>query len=107
MILKMFQDIFENKKFLSPQDLISMASITKIRRIKKGEHLARSGDINYLIVIVVKGLLRHYIIDEEGNEKTMLFVTEKTKFSQYRNHSSRRGLYGKHRRRRKFHLIEF
>ena len=77
MILKMFQDIFENKKFLSPQDLISMASITKIRRIKKGEHLARSGDINYLIVIVVKGLLRHYIIDEEGNEKTMLFVTEK------------------------------
>lgn len=77
MILKMFQDIFENKTFLTPQDLIGMASISKIRRVKKGEHLARSGDINYRIVIVVKGLLRHYIIDDEGNEKTMLFVTEK------------------------------
>lgn len=76
-MLKKITNNFNKHKFLGPVDLISLVSISKIKKIRKGEYLAKSGDINYQIVSVVKGLLRHYIVDDKGVEKTMLFVSEK------------------------------
>ncbi len=76
----MFEEIkeaFRQFTFLGPNDLVELASIIKIKQLKKGEHLVKVGEYNYNAVKVLKGLLYHYIIDEEGVEKALLFVPEK------------------------------
>lgn len=76
MIAKL-KDILNQQIILSPTDLYRIASISKLKRIKKGQHLVISGEINYNVLLVYSGLLRHYIIDKNGEEKTLLFVQEK------------------------------
>ena len=71
------KEAFRQFTFLSPKDLIELAYIAKLKRIKKGEHLVRVGSFNYNGVVVLKGLLSHYVIDENGMEKTLLFIPEK------------------------------
>ena len=76
----MFEEIkkaFSQFTFLNPKDLFQLASIAKLGTLKKDEHLLKEGELNYNIVIVLKGLLRHYVIDEKGEEKTLRFVPEK------------------------------
>ncbi len=76
----MFETIKEGFKqftFLNPKDLIELATIIKIKHVKKGDHLLKVGDYNYNAVIVVKGLLCHYLINENGTEKILLFAPEK------------------------------
>lgn len=63
--------------FLNPKDLVHLASIIRIKHLKKGEHLVKIGGYNYNAVKVLRGLLYHYIVDENGNEKVLLFVPEK------------------------------
>ena len=76
MIAKL-KDIFNQHTILSPADLYRIASISKLKRIKKGQHLVVSGELNYQVLLVNSGLLRHYVIDKNGEEKTLLFVQEK------------------------------
>ncbi|MGE3824517.1 MAG: Crp/Fnr family transcriptional regulator, partial [Bacteroidia bacterium] len=57
--------------------LIELASIIKEKQLEKGEHLVRVGEYNYQAVKVLKGLLCHYVLDENGIEKALLFVPEK------------------------------
>ncbi len=71
------KEVFHQYAFLHPKDLIQLASISKLIRLKKGAHLVKEGDLFYDAVGVVQGLLRHYIIDKNGDEKTLLFVREK------------------------------
>lgn len=63
--------------FLTPKDIFQIAGITKLGMLKKNEHLLKEGDLNYNVVVVLKGLLRHYVIDKNGEEKTLRFVPEK------------------------------
>lgn len=76
-MLEKLKEAFDNFTFLSPKDLIDLASIIKLKHVKKGEHLVKVGDYNYQGMKVLKGLLVHYVIDEKGAEKTLLFVPEK------------------------------
>ncbi len=71
------KEAFNQYTFLTPSDLLDLASIFKLKQVKKGEHLVRAGEYNYQAVKVIKGLLCHYIIDESGAKKTLLFVPEK------------------------------
>ncbi len=71
------KEAFSQFTFLSPKDLYQLASVAKLGTLKKDEHLLKEGDLYYHGVIVMKGLLRHYVIDENGNEKTLRFVPEK------------------------------
>lgn len=76
----MFEEIkeaFRQFTFLSPKDLAELASVIKLKQLKKGEHLVKVGEYNYNAVKVLKGLLYHYIVDEEGAEKALLFAPEK------------------------------
>lgn len=68
---------FRQFTFLSPNDLLDIISITKIATIKKGEHFIREGELCYQTALVLKGLLRHYSIDKDGTEKTLLFIPER------------------------------
>ncbi len=76
-MFEQIKEVFSRFTVLSPKDLIQLASISKMKTVKKDDHLLMVGDLNYNISIVVKGLFRHYVTDENGTEKTLLFVPEK------------------------------
>ena len=76
-MLDFIKEIHAQQTFLSPIDLFKLASISKLERIKKGQHLVRSGDINYKVILVYKGLLRHYIIDKEEKKKPFFLYLKK------------------------------
>ncbi len=76
-MFEQIKEVFSRFTVLSPKDLLQLASIAKVKTVKKDEHLALIGDLNYNVSIVVKGLFRHYVIDERGTERTLLFVPEK------------------------------
>lgn len=62
--------------FLGPKDLLKLFTIIGFKFLRKGEHIVRAGEYNYNALLVLRGLLRNYIIDEEGEERTILFVPE-------------------------------
>ncbi len=76
-LLERIQESLRDFTFLYPKDLVQLASILRLKRLAKGEHLVREGEYNYSGVRVLKGLLAHYIVDENGAEKILLFVPEK------------------------------
>jgi CRP-like cAMP-binding protein len=75
-MLEEIKKAFRQFTFLSPKDLIELASVIKVKQVKKGEHLVKVGEYNYHAIRVFKCLLCHYVIDDEGMERTLLFVPE-------------------------------
>jgi len=47
-----------------------------IVRVKKGEVIQKSGDLNSKVYHVISGLLRSYTIDEKGKEHIFMFAAE-------------------------------
>jgi len=76
-MLEKVKEAFDRFTFLTPNDLIQLALIVKVCSVKKDAHLVKVGDLNYNVMVVINGLVRHYVIDEQGNEKTLLFVSNK------------------------------
>ena len=76
-MLEKVKEAFDKFTFLSPKDLVQLVSISKISVIKKNEHILNAGDINYNVYTVLKGLLRHYSLDENGIDKSLRFAYEK------------------------------
>jgi CRP-like cAMP-binding protein len=76
----MFEQIKEalkNFTFLKPNDVFLISSIAKMSVIKRGEQIIKQGELCYDAMLVVKGLFRHFNIDENGEEKTLRFVSER------------------------------
>lgn len=76
-ILEKAREMLGEFTFLSPMDLLQLATIIKFRHVAKGVHVVREGEYNYQTIKVIKGLLCHYVIDKNGIERTLLFVPEK------------------------------
>jgi CRP-like cAMP-binding protein len=76
----MFDEVkkaFSDFNFLTPKDLLQLAAIARIKRVKKNDLLVNVGDLNYSIYSVLSGLLHHYVMDENGVEKTLRFAPER------------------------------
>ena len=76
-LFSMLKQALGRHVFLGPKDLVLLFSIIRFRTLRKGEHIVRVGEHNYHALMVLRGLLRNYIIDEEGVERTILFVPER------------------------------
>jgi CRP-like cAMP-binding protein len=76
-MLEKVKEVLKEFYFLSPKDILQLASIAKLKHMTKGEHLVKVGEYNYQAVKVISGLLSHYVIDKNGYERTLLFVPEK------------------------------
>lgn len=76
-MLEKIKEAFEEFTFLSPADLLQLATIIKLKHVAKGEHIVREGGYDFQAIKVIKGLLCHYVIDKDGIEKILLFVPEK------------------------------
>jgi len=57
-------------------EILSLDSEEKIKQVKKGEFLQRTGELNTSVFLVKKGLLRSYTIDEKGKEHIFMFGSE-------------------------------
>lgn len=76
-MFEQIKEAFNRFTFLKPNDLYLISSMAKLEMIKRGEHIIKQGDLCYNAMIVVKGLFRHYSIDEQGEERTLMFASER------------------------------
>ncbi len=83
-VFALFKQVLGSYAVLKPRDYVHLLSIARFKRIPKGEFIIKAGEYHYDIIIVLKGLLRNYIVDEAGDERTMLFVPEKKNAGSYR-----------------------
>lgn len=75
-MIQEIRNIFE-QVILAPKDLIRIVGISKLKNYKKGTTIIHVGEYNYTVIAIIKGLLRHYCIDDQGSERTKLFVPER------------------------------
>lgn len=71
-----FVKYFENFTFLSFSDLKLIYDTATIRKVNAGETLIREGEVNHHVIIILKGLLRNYVITSKGEERTTLLAKE-------------------------------
>lgn len=76
-MFEQIKEAFNSFTFLKPNDIFLISSIAKLRVIRRGEHFVQQGELCYDAMMVVKGLFRHYAIDENGKEKTLMFDAER------------------------------
>ncbi len=77
-MLDKLRESFADFTFLLPGDLINIASAARLKTYDKDENIFLEGERHYYAYLVVKGLLRSYVINEEGKDVTILFAPEKT-----------------------------
>lgn len=82
-MIENLKQTLKNYSFLGPKEIFKLISISRFKTLKKGEYFVRAGEMNYSIVLVLKGLLRSYIINANGDERTMLFIPEKKNAASY------------------------
>ncbi len=75
-LFEIFRKYLQEKVELTDAQLDLIRSTSKERKIAKREFYLREGEISGHNTFVVKGLLRLYRIDEDGNEHIMRFAPE-------------------------------
>lgn len=75
-------DLFDNYlidflKDLPNTDLLKLSGLVKKVSLKKNEIYINEGVFQYKVFYIKKGLIRGYLNDEEGEEKTLFFRWEK------------------------------
>lgn len=83
-MLERLKQILSNNTFLGPKDIVQLLSIAKIKRVKKGDVIVRTGERNYNAIQVIKGLLRSYTISDNDEEITLAFVPERKHIGSYK-----------------------
>ena len=76
-MLEKLKHVLSDVPFLLPADIVRIGSAARIRTFEKGDMLFMEGERHYHAYIVVRGLLRSYVLNEEGKEVTILFVPER------------------------------
>lgn len=71
-----FVDYFRKFRFLSFSDLKLIYSIASIKKVQAEQLLVREGETFYHVIIILKGLVRNYVITSKGEERTTLLAKE-------------------------------
>ena len=71
-----FVNYFKNFRFLSFSDLKLIYSIANIKKVDAEQQLVREGETFYHVIIILKGLVRNYVITSKGEERTTLIAKE-------------------------------
>ena len=75
-MLEKAKEFFKDFTFLGPKELFLLGTIIKLKHVAKGDFILKEGQYNYNAIRVIHGLLCHYVISQNGEEKTLLFVPE-------------------------------
>ncbi len=71
-----FLDYIRQFSFLSLEDLQLIYTMVRIRKVEAGERIVTEGEVFYHSVIILKGLLRNYVILSSGEERTVYLAYE-------------------------------
>ncbi len=68
--------IHDSFPFLNIESIEILLSISKLRKVEKGDILLKEGDFNSNVHLVLNGLLRSYVINSSGDERTVSIAKE-------------------------------
>lgn len=71
-----FLDFFKRFKHLQLSDLMQLYKLSSIRHFKSGEIIAEQGTYYLFTLGILKGIIRTFILQENGEEKTVRFAME-------------------------------
>jgi CRP-like cAMP-binding protein len=74
--LSQFIENINQKVVLSPDELDSLLSEFKIRKVKKRQFIVQPEFVNKHRTYVLQGAFRAYVVDEKGSEHTIQFAIE-------------------------------
>ena len=72
-----FIDAFKRFSFLKATDLVRLFRTCSLKTFKKGEMVARAGVYCEYAFLIRKGIIRTYVLNAEGEEKTIRLAKEK------------------------------
>lgn len=71
------------KEFSMEDAKLFFSSLSKTKTLKAGEIYVAGGDMHRKLAHIKKGLVRAYMVDDEGNEKTLFFRKEDQQIAAY------------------------
>lgn len=79
-----FKAKFQSRySFLKPEDFQDFFKITAKLKFKKGDKIFKSGDTKKKVYVILKGIVRGYIINYQGRELTTFLYQENEVFTAY------------------------
>ena len=72
-----FLTSFKRFTFLRLPDLMNLFKISSIKSFKKGDILASEGKYCECTFLIIKGIIRTYVLTEDGTERTIKLAKEK------------------------------
>jgi CRP-like cAMP-binding protein len=71
-----FQKYLQDKASFTDQEIELIASVSKIKKLRKRQYLLQEGDVWKFNAFICKGFLRTYFVDNKGGEHIMNFSPE-------------------------------
>lgn len=81
--MDLYQKVKHRFPYLSEQKMTEMLSMGEMVSLNEGEIFIESGKRSSLVGIVVEGLMRNYLINDKGEEVTVVFATEMQAITPY------------------------
>ena len=72
-----FNSFLKHFNLVNLDDINALFKIARIKKYTRGQHIVTKGQTFSYAILVLKGLLRNYMLDSEGNERTLKFTAEK------------------------------
>jgi CRP-like cAMP-binding protein len=76
-VIKEVKEAFSRFSFLKLSDMGLLVSVCSLTSVKKGDLLVREGQNSDAIYVILKGVLRTYVIAHDGKEYTTRLAKEK------------------------------
>ena len=77
------QEIHKLFPFLETEDIDLLLSISKIFTVNPGDKIVHQGEVNANMHLILRGLLRSYVVTASGEERTVLIKKEKMRSASY------------------------
>jgi len=75
-MLEKLKDFYSQFSFLEIKDVALLLEMSSIRTVKTNEVIVRSGDLNYDMFLVLRGMLRAHVVKSNGDERTVHLASE-------------------------------
>jgi CRP-like cAMP-binding protein len=76
MNMDTFKQYISQDHSMTAEDWLVLDNMSTPTRLKKEEHLVQRNAVFEQEVFIEKGIMRAYVLDDEGNEKSVAFFTE-------------------------------
>lgn len=75
-MMDFYEAVKRRFSYLPDEKLAVLFSLGQLLRLSEGEAFVRTGEQSYRVGLVLEGLMRNYIVTDQGEEVTVLFAGE-------------------------------